>query len=80
MAERNLPKDSFTPMQCDLASFDSVRTFCDEVEEWRGSKKIDRLVCNAAVCEPDLPEPKWTVDGHEKTMQVNYLSHFLMIR
>mmetsp|Transcript_23868 Transcript_23868/g.51660 ORF Transcript_23868/g.51660 Transcript_23868/m.51660 type:complete len:523 (-) Transcript_23868:37-1605(-) len=79
MAERNLPKDSFTPMQCDLASFDSVRSFCDEVEEWRGAKKIDRLVCNAAVCEPDLPEPKWTVDGHERTMQVNYLSHFLMI-
>lgn len=73
-------KDAYTTMECDLASFDSVRSFCDELEEWRGSKKIDRLVLGASTYTPELAEPQFTVDGHEKIMQVNYLSHFLIVR
>jgi protochlorophyllide reductase len=71
--------DNFTPMYCELNSFDSVRKFCDEVDKFRMSKPIDRLICNAGVYQPSLPYPKWSLDNHEQTMQINFLSHFLMI-
>lgn len=71
--------DNFTPMHCELNSFDSVRKFCAKVDEFRMSKPIDRLVCNAGVYQPSLPYPKWSADNHEQTMQINFLSHFLMI-
>ena len=73
-------RDNFTPMQCELQSFASVRDFCQRVNEYRLSKPIDRLICNAGVYQPSLAEAKWSYDGHEQTMQINYLSHFLMIR
>jgi len=73
------PADSFTPMHCELNSFESVRNFCNELMEWKGSKPIDRLICNAGVYQPTLPYAKWSADDHEQTMQINYLSHFLMI-
>jgi light-dependent protochlorophyllide reductase len=71
--------DSFTPMQCELNSFDSVRTFCKNLDEFRMSKPIDRLICNAGVYQPSLEYAKWSKDNHEQTMQINFLSHFLMI-
>ena len=72
--------EACTVLECDLTSFDSVESFCAELEEWRGSKKIDRLVLGASTCAPELAEPQFTVDGHEAIMQVNYLSHYLMVR
>lgn len=71
--------DNFTPMYCELNSFDSVRKFCKTVDEFRLSKPIDRLICNAGVYQPTLPYAKWSVDNHEQTMQINFLSHFLMV-
>ena len=71
---------NFTPMHVELNSFDSVRKFCDEVKQFKLAKPIDRLVCNAGIYQPTLPYAKWSADGHEQTMQVNYLSHFLMVR
>lgn len=71
--------DNFTPMYCEMASFDSVRQFCENVNKFRGDKPIDRLVCNAGVYQPSLDHAKWSRDGHEQTMQINFLSHFLMI-
>jgi protochlorophyllide reductase len=71
--------NNFTPMYCELNSFASVRDFCDKLDEFRMSKSIDRLICNAGVYQPTLPYAKWSMDGHEQTMQINYLSHFLMI-
>mmetsp|Transcript_70347 Transcript_70347/g.132320 ORF Transcript_70347/g.132320 Transcript_70347/m.132320 type:complete len:492 (-) Transcript_70347:160-1635(-) len=71
--------DSFTPMHLDLASFDSVQTFCAELEKFRCDRPIDRVVCNAAVYQPSLPDAKWTVDGHEQQLQINFLSHFLLV-
>jgi protochlorophyllide reductase len=71
--------DNFTPMHCELNSFDSVREFCKNLDEFRMSKPIDRLICNAGVYQPSLDHAKWSVDNHEQTMQINYLSHFLMI-
>ena len=71
---------NFTPMQVELNSFESVHKFCDDIKDFKLSKPIDRLVCNAGIYQPTLPYAKWSADGHEQTMQVNYLSHFLMIR
>jgi protochlorophyllide reductase len=74
----NFPKDSFTPMHVELNSFASVHKFVKELKEFKAGKPIDRLICNAGVYQPSLPYAKWSEDGHEQTMQINYLSHFLM--
>lgn len=71
--------DNFTPMECELNSFESVRTFCKNLDEFRMEKPLDRLICNAGVYQPSLDYAKWSVDNHEQTMQINFLSHFLMI-
>jgi len=71
--------ENFTPIVCEMNSFDSVRQFCKSVDEFRGDKPLDRLVCNAGIYQPSLPYAKWSKDGHEQTMQSNFLSHFLMI-
>ena len=71
--------ENFTPMYCEMNSFESVRQFCKNVDEFRGDKPLDRLVCNAGIYQPSLPYAKWSADGHEQTMQTNFLSHFLMI-
>ena len=71
--------ESFTPIHCELNSFESVRNFCQQVDEFRLSKPIDRLICNAGVYQPSLPYAKWSKDQHEQTMQINFLSHFLLI-
>ncbi|CAJ1350638.1 unnamed protein product [Effrenium voratum] len=70
--------ERFTPMQLDLASFDSVKSFAQELDKFRGDRPVDRLVCNAAVYQPTLDYPKWTEDDHEQQLQINYLSHFLL--
>lgn len=71
--------DHFTPIECELNSFASVRQFCDSLDEFRMDKPLDRLICNAGVYQPSLDYAKWSVDNHEQTMQINFLSHFLMI-
>ena len=72
--------DNFTPLHLELNSFASVHEFCDKLKEFKIEKPIDRLICNAGIYQPSLPYAKWSADGHEQTMQTNYLSHFLMIR
>jgi protochlorophyllide reductase len=71
--------DHFTPMECELNSFASVRKFCQDLNDFRMEKPLDRLICNAGVYQPTLDYAKWSVDNHEQTMQINFLSHFLMI-
>ena len=75
--DRDFPADDFTPLQVELGSFASVRAFCKELERSKLNRPIDRLICNAAVYQPG-EAPAWSADGHEMTLQVNYLSHFLM--
>ena len=74
----DLPWEDFTPLQVELDSFESVHTFCKELEKAKLNKPIDRLICNAATYQPG-ETPVWTVDGHEQTMQVNFLSHYLLV-
>jgi protochlorophyllide reductase len=73
------PEEDFTAMEVELNSFDSVRKFCDELNTMKMGRPIDRLICNAAVYQPSLPYAKWSVDGHEQQMQINFLSHFLIV-
>ena len=65
-------------MECDLASFDSVKKFVGKLKEFKSGKPLDRLVCNAAVYQPTLDYAKYTEDGIEQQMQINFLSHFLL--
>lgn len=69
---------SFTVMEVDLQSFQSVRDFASNLIEFKAGKPIDRLVCNAAIYQPSLAEAKFTEDGFEQQLQVNHLSHFLL--
>ena len=56
----------------DLSSFKSVRTFAEEINE--EERRVDVLINNAGYFGPYCT----TVDGLENTIQVNYLSHFLL--
>lgn len=60
-------------MHADLASFDSVRGFAAAYQENHDSLHV--LVNNAGLARLSRSV---TVDGHETTLQVNYLSHFLL--
>lgn len=60
--------------EIDLQSFKSVRQFAKKILE--SEPRLDILMCNAGI--PDVTSRKITQDGLEKTMQVNYFSHFLL--
>ena len=70
--------NNFTPMHCDLASFDSTRKFAANLIEFIKGRPLDRFVCNAAVYQPTLPYAKWSEDNIEQSLQINHLSHFLL--
>ena len=36
-------------------------------------------MCNTGIYQPSLRFAEHSLDGHERTMQANFLSHFLMI-
>ena len=59
---------------CDLSSFDSIRKFADEYKS--ASTSCDLLVNNAGVMM--IPELRYTADGYEEHLGVNFLSHFLL--
>lgn len=57
----------------DLASFESIRQFCQRIDE--NEPRLDILINNAAV----FGCPKWhTKDGFEMHFGVNHLGHFLL--
>ena len=74
-----IPLDKISIMHVDLNSFDSVKKFTENFNDFRMNRPLDRLVCNAAVYQPSLPNAKWSEDGIEQQFQINFLSHFLMI-
>lgn len=69
---------NFKIMKCDLGSFQSTKDFAKNLKSFKGSRPLDSLVCNAAVYQPALSVPKYTVDDHEEQLQINHLSHFLL--
>jgi len=67
---------SYTVMHLDLASLDSVRQFADAFKA--SGRRLDCLVCNAAVYLPTAKEPTFTADGFELSVGTNHLGHFLL--
>lgn len=67
------------PLKQQLSTFDSVRKFAKEVKAIKGGKPLDALVCNAAVYLPAKSVPSFTPDGIEDSLQINHLSHFLLV-
>jgi protochlorophyllide reductase len=59
----------------DLGDLESVRHGVENL-----SIGVDALVCNAAVYEPKLKEPKRSPQGYELSMATNHLGHFLLIQ
>lgn len=71
-----MPIGSYTPIQIDLGSLQSVRRF---VEMFRATgRSLDALVCNAAIYMPLLKAPLFSPEGFELTMTTNHLGHFLL--
>lgn len=56
-----------------------MRRFAKEVKAIKGGKPLDALVCNAAVYLPAKSVPTFTPDGIEESLQINHLSHFLLV-
>ena len=67
------PEARVEAVECDLASFASVRHAAEAITA--GHPQVHVLINNAGIW---LPERKETADGLEMTLQVNYLSHFLL--
>lgn len=74
--EQGMPEDSYTIMHLDLESLDSVRQFADSF--LTSGRRLDCLVCNAAVYQPTVKKPSFTVDGFEMATGTNHLAHFLL--
>ena len=71
-----MPKGSYTVMHLDLASLESVRQF---VANYHATgRRLDALVCNAAIYLPTAKEPRFTADGFEVSVGTNHLGHFLL--
>jgi len=75
-----ISKKDYTAVELQLASFESVQDFANDLKSALPGGKLDRLVCNAAVYLPTDPVPRWTDDGFEMSLQVNHLSHFLLVQ
>lgn len=71
-----MPEGSYTVQHLDLASLDSVRQFAKAFKD--SGRRLDCLVCNAAVYLPTAKEPTYTPDGFEMSVGTNHLGHFLL--
>ena len=71
--KQEVPNGKFDIVECDLQSFDSVRKAIQVIKSKYA--KIYCLANNAGImATPD----EATVDGYDKQMQTNHLSHFLL--
>jgi len=74
--EVGMPAGSYTILYIDTADLNSVRKF---VQEFRSTgRRLDALVCNAAIYMPLLKEPLRSPEGYELTVATNHLGHFLL--
>jgi len=76
--ELELPKNSYSIIPVDLGSLKSTAAFVDKFKAT--GRKLDALVCNAAVYLPNQQQATWTDDGFEESFGVNHLAHHLLIR
>ncbi|KAL3309990.1 hypothetical protein Ciccas_011455, partial [Cichlidogyrus casuarinus] len=61
----------------DLASFESIRAFCDEIQAEYTS--IDALVCTASIRATKYPGSK-TLDGLPLVIGTNYVGNFVLVK
>jgi protochlorophyllide reductase len=76
--QRGFNPDSYVAMKLDLTSLQSVKDFVSELK--RKEVPINDIICNAGIYLPKDPEPAWTEDGFESTLQANHLGHFLLVQ
>ncbi|KAI5969231.1 hypothetical protein CANMA_001678 [Candida margitis] len=65
--------------QCDLNSLYSVRKFVTSWLDNATPRRLDGVICCAAESTPRNIPRQITVDGVEKQMGINYLSHFHLL-
>uniref|UniRef100_A0A7S2ZAP6 protochlorophyllide reductase n=1 Tax=Rhodosorus marinus TaxID=101924 RepID=A0A7S2ZAP6_9RHOD len=75
--EYDLDKGSYKIMDLELGSLESVRKFVKTLKDDRVT--VDTLVCNAAIWHPKDTKPRYTEDGYEEAVAVNYFGHFLLV-
>ena len=73
--ELGIPRDRLHHILMDLGDLESVRHAVENL-----SIGVDALVCNAAVYDPKLKEPKRSPQGYELSMATNHFGHFLLIQ
>lgn len=71
-----MPAGSYSIMHLDLSSLESVRQFASNFKS--SGRRLDALVCNAAIYLPTAKEPSYTADGFELSVGTNHLGHFLL--
>lgn len=63
----------------EIATDGPNREGCLAPQNFRSSgRRLDCLVCNAAVYLPTAKEPRYTADGYELSVATNHLGHFLL--
>lgn len=72
-----IDRKDYAATELQLASFQSVRDFADDLKKTLPGGRLDRLVCNAAVYLPTDPKPRFTDDNYEMSLQVNHQGPFL---
>ena len=68
-----VPDGKFVPIECDLQSFESVRSAAEAIKA-----KYEKLYCLANNAGIMATPDEATVDGYDTQMQTNHLSHFLL--
>lgn len=65
---------------CDLSSLHSVRIFATKWLDNVSPRRLDMLVCCAAIFSPPTRPEKITLDGFEQHWGVNYIGHYQLLR
>jgi NAD(P)-dependent dehydrogenase (short-subunit alcohol dehydrogenase family) len=73
--QESVPNGNFEAIDCDLQSFDSVRSAVETIKS--KYEKMDVLVNNAGVM---ALKDEATTDGYDVQMQTNVISHFLLTK
>ncbi|MGD1897285.1 MAG: protochlorophyllide reductase [Phormidesmis sp.] len=74
--EAGMSPESYSIIELDLSSLESVRQFVSNFRET--GKSLDALVVNAAIYKPSLKSPERSAEGYEISVATNHLGHFLL--
>ncbi|KAG5358297.1 putative oxidoreductase C19A8.06 [Yarrowia sp. B02] len=64
---------------CDLNDLHSVRKFATKWLDNQPPRRLDTVICCAATATPPTVDRKYSRDGIEEMLQVNYLSHYHLL-